>query len=154
MKGRKRKPTHLKLLQGIQIRHPYKLEPQPKGALFAPPGDMSSDAVAHWNYAIANSPRGLLRRLDLRTLSVYANACAAHAIAAARVFKQGITVKRRGMKMEHQNPALRIMNEQAGIMIRAAVELGFTPSSRSRITIKEGDLAEPDNVFDEFSRDA
>jgi phage terminase small subunit len=42
-----------------------------------------------------------------------------------------------------QSPYLAIANKQAQIMTKAAVEMGFTPASRSRITLPEqakGDL--------------
>lgn len=149
--GPKPTPTHLKLLRGNPGKRKLnKREPQPAGALFAAPSDLPAAAVPYWTYAIRCAPRSLLRRLDQRTLVVYAVAAAAHAQAAERVFREGITIKKRGMKMQHIHPAMRIMDQQAGIMLRACVEMGFTPSSRSRIEIKEGTLAEPDNAFDEF----
>jgi phage terminase small subunit len=37
------------------------------------------------------------------------------------------------------SPYLQIINKQSEIMIRAAAELGFTPSSRSRISVDPKD---------------
>lgn len=151
------KPTHLKKLAGNPGKRALnKHEPKPKGPLFEAPDDLPEAAVPFWNYAIRCAPRGLLKRLDQRTLAIYAVAAAAHSAAAEICFREGITIKKRNMKMAHVHPAMRIVDAQAGIMMRACVEMGFTPSSRSRIIVKEGildeDPIEPDNPFDEFAQ--
>lgn len=150
-------PTHLKKLRGNPGGRPLnKREPIPKGPLIQPPADLPEDAIEHWTYAIACAPRGLLRRLDLRTLAVYSIACAKHAEAARIVKRDGVVFKKRNMKMPHIHPAMRVLDSQASVILRTCAEMGFTPASRSRIMIKEGDLIdepdEPSNPFDEFAR--
>ena len=55
----------------------------------------------------------------------------------------GLLMKSPNMGVPMQSPYLAIANKQAQIMTKAAVEMGFTPASRSRITLPEqakGDL--------------
>lgn len=151
------KPTHLKKLEGNPGKRALnKHEPQPRGKLFEAPDDLPPAAVPYWNYAIRCAPRGLLKRLDQRTLAVYAVAAAAHASASEIALREGVVFKKRNMKMAHVHPAMRVVDSQASVMMRACVEMGFTPSSRSRIIVKQGILdddeaVEPDNPFDEFA---
>lgn len=150
------KPTLLKKLEGNPGKRALnKAEPQPRGKLFEAPPDLPADAVPYWNYAIRSAPRGLLKRLDQRTLFIYSVAAAKHAEAAELVAAEGVVFKKRNMKMAHVHPAMRVLDAQAGIMMRACAEMGFTPASRSRIVVKEGiledDPAEANNPFDEFA---
>jgi phage terminase small subunit len=50
--------------------------------------------------------------------------------------------------MPVQSPYLSIINKQAQIMVKAAAEMGFTPSSRSRISVDTGVAI--GNEFDGF----
>lgn len=137
MAGRKPKPTHMKRLQGNPGKRPLNArEPKPNGNLKAPPSHFSVEQIAVWNYAIENAPPGLLKNLDLSTLEVWTTACVLHREAMELVRKDGLVVTApSGYLMA--NPALSSLNTQAGIMLKSAGELGFTPSSRSRISISE-----------------
>lgn len=151
MKGRKPKPTHLKVLQGWQNSKINHSEPKPVGNLHKAPGDLPAGAVPYWNHAIASAPRGLLRRLDQRILVIYATAAWLHSEASNEFAKLGSLAVRDRNKAQKRQPLLMIVNQQAGIMMKAAAEMGFTPTSRSRIVVKEGELAEPENAFEEFA---
>lgn len=137
MAGRKPKPTHLKLLQGNPGKRPLnQREPKPNGNLKTAPSHFSAEQLEVWNYAIEHAPPGLLKKLDLSTLEVWATACVLHRQAVELVRKDGLTVAApSGYLMA--NPALSILNTQANTMIKSAGDLGFTPSSRSRISIAE-----------------
>jgi P27 family predicted phage terminase small subunit len=149
MKGRKPRPTHLRVLDGTRGRIPLdRNQPKPSGDLFEPPADLIPQAVPFWNEAIADAPRGLLKRLDKRALAVWATAAWVHADAAAKVARTATVVQSARTGEVYQHPALSIMNRQALIMLRAAAEMGFTPSSRTRIHIPEGN---EDNDFAEFA---
>lgn len=152
MKGRKPTPTHLKLLRGAQNSKINHAEPQARGDLMNAPGDLPPGAVPFWNYAIAAAPRSLLRRLDQRTLAIYAAAAWAHSDAMNKLAKSRTLLRqKKGSDAIHVSPYLNIMSTQAGIMLRAIAELGFSPVSRSRIVTREGELAEPSNQFEEFA---
>ncbi len=149
MRGRKPKPTHLRVLDGTRGTIPKdRKQPRPVGDLFEPPADLVPQAVPFWNEAIADAPPGLLKRLDKRTLAVWATAAWAHSDAANKVARTATIVQSQRSGEVYQHPALSIMNRQALIMLRAAAEMGFTPSSRTRIDV--GHAADDESVFDEF----
>lgn len=141
MRGRKPKPTHLKLIEGNPGRRPLpKSEPKPAGDLTAAPDYFDDDQRATWDHAIANAPLGLLKQLDRDTLAVWVVARVMHAKAVQLQRKLDatsalpmLTRTRDGNVV--QSPYLPIINKQAALMLKAAAELGFTPSSRSRVSL-------------------
>lgn len=153
MRGRKPKPTHLKEVAGNPGKRPLnKDEPQPEGELFEPPADLPDIGKVLWTQAIADAPPGLLRRLDSRILFAWCMAAALHSQAAHEVATLGALVKTKRNKELIQNPYLAVMNRQAQIMLRAAAEMGFTPSSRSRVsTAPRGAGSADDDDFSEFA---
>lgn len=58
-----------------------------------------------------------------------------HRQAVQAVVKFGLITKTPTKGDPMQNPYLPIVNKQAQIMLKAAAELGFTPSSRSRVEV-------------------
>lgn len=149
-RGRKPTPTHLKVVRGNPSKRPLnKSEPKPEGDLFKAPNDLPQPARRFWTSAIADAPAGLLKRLDGRVLFAWAVAAWQHSNAAREIHKDGPVLKgpQGGV---YQNPYLSIANRQAMIMLRAAAEMGFTPSSRTRISIGEGGGPPIDGDFDEF----
>lgn len=149
MKGPKPKPTHLKLLAGNPGKRPInKTEPKPVGDLFDCPEWMTEDQSLAWSYAISESPKGLLKRLDRSALTVWVVSEDMHRQATIAVGKFGMLTKSSQKGEAIQNPYLPIINRQAAIMMKAAAELGFTPSSRSRISVDSSDPV--DNKFSQF----
>ena len=149
MKGRKPRPTHLKLLEGNPGKRTInKGEPRPEGDLFEPPSDLPPGAVPFWNQAIADAPRGLLKRLDLRILFIWANAAWLHSDAATKISRSSVMVQSARTGEVYQHPMLSVMNRQATLMLKAAEQMGFSPSSRGRINLPtpRGE----NNPFDEF----
>jgi len=47
-----------------------------------------------------------------------------------------------------QNPLVGMMNKQAELMLKSAAQMGFTPASRSRVSMPEKG---PESGFDEFA---
>lgn len=142
MKGPKPTPSHLAVLKGgrgAEAARERLQEPQPEGDLFAPPGWLSPDQQEGWRYAIAHAPRGLLRNLDASLLAVWVVAEDLHRTAAQAVKQYGLLVKSPKQGAPMQSPYMAIINRQAEIMMRAASELGFTPTSRTRITLGAGE---------------
>jgi len=138
MKGRKPKPSYLRVLDGNAGKRPINAEePQPVGELeaHAPPLWLSDAQKDGWRYAMRHAPLGMLKRLDQSILTVWVVAEERHQDAAQRVSKMGSLLKGKS-GTPYQNPYLAIMNKQAQIMMKSAAELGFTPSSRSRVKVE------------------
>ena len=95
---------------------------------------MSPTQRAGWEYAIAHAPKGLLKNLDRSALVVFVVAEDLHHQATVAVAKFGLITKSPTKGEPIQNPYLPIINRQAQIMLKAGAELGFTPSSRSRVS--------------------
>lgn len=156
MRGRKPKATVLHLLTGTQrARSARPDEPQPVGDLVAPPEYFSDAQRTEWVYALEHAPRGLLRRLDR---NIFAQWCIVsvelveHEIAIrteGRVIELGgaqrITVDKDGNKttsvrspIKRNNPRVGQMRDARLMMVKLTSELGFSPTSRSRITLAGG----------------
>ncbi len=50
--------------------------------------------------------------------------------------RTGMLIKAPNTGVPIQSPYLAIVNKQAQIMMKAAAEMGFTPASRSRMSVK------------------
>ena len=107
----------------------------------------------YWNDAIAAAPNGLLGTMDRELLVVWVCASVMHrrAMVAQTQIDEGkaapmLTKTPGGMAI--QSPYVGIINKQAAVMLKAASEMGFTPSSRSRISV--GSSSGSDNPFDVF----
>jgi P27 family predicted phage terminase small subunit len=111
-------------------------EPQPQGDLKEAPAWMSPSQREGWNFAIEHAPPGLLKQLDRSVLTAWVIAEDTHRQAAQRVAATGLLVKTPNTGEPIQSPYLAIQNKQALIMMKAAAEMGFTPSSRSQISVQ------------------
>ena len=139
MRGRKPVPTHLKRLHGNPGKRPLNdSEPVPDGELHAAPTWMSDTQREGWAYAITNAPHGLLKQLDRSVLAIWVVAEDIHRHAAEKVTEYGLLTKSPNAGLPLQSPYLAILNKQAQIMLKAAAELGFSPSSRSRVQLSPG----------------
>jgi P27 family predicted phage terminase small subunit len=144
MRGRKPVPSHLKRLHGNPGKRPINAhEPVPEGDLHAAPTWLSDSQREGWAYAITHSPHGLLKQLDRAVLAIWVVAEDLHREAAEKIGQYGLLTKSPNAGMPLQSPYLAILNKQAQIMIKAAAELGFTPSSRSRVQIATGTSSDP-----------
>jgi len=148
MRGRKPVPTHLKRLHGNPGKRPInEHEPVPEGDLHAAPTWLSDSQREGWAYAVTKSPHGLLKHLDRSVLAIWVVAEDLHREAAEKISQYGLLTKSPNAGLPLQSPYLAILNKQAQIMLKAAAELGFTPSSRSRVQIVP-DVS--DNPFAKF----
>ena len=147
-RGRKPKPTHLKLIEGNPGKRKLnRNEPKPQGDLCDAPDWLTEEQKAGWSYAISNAPAGLMKRLDRAALTAFVVAEDMHRQASVAVGKFGLITKSPSKGEPMQNPYLPIINRQAQIMLKAAAELGFTPSSRSRVEIVGGETEDPADRF-------
>lgn len=135
-RGRTPKPTALKLIAGNPGKRKLNpREPKPEGVLIEPPAYLSDGAKEAWRAAVHAAPPGLLRTLDGSILEVWACAADLYNKAQTGLVKTGLLVKAPNTGVPMQSPYLAIANKQAQIMMKAAAEMGFTPASRSRVTL-------------------
>lgn len=149
MRGRRPKPTRLKLLTGNPGRRPLNQdEPRPEAVIPECPPELGPVAQKEWHRLAGElSALRILTNLDRAALAAYCGAYALWAEATENIQKFGTMVKSpSGYPI--QSPYVAIANRQAEIMMRIASEFGFTPASRSRIA------APRDEIPDLFSRRA
>ncbi len=153
MRGRKPIPTLLKLVSGTQRKHRLNPdEPIPAGDLLAPPEQFTDAQKAEWAYALDNAPLGLLRRLDRVLFAQWCIASVDLNIAEAALQLEGAVVKKGGDQRITvnpdgsqtktvrsvtmvKNPWVVIRRDAFDRLMKATAELGFSPTSRSRITL-------------------
>jgi P27 family predicted phage terminase small subunit len=140
MRGRRPKPTRLKVLTGNPGRRPLNAdEPRPEPEVPECPAELGPVARREWD-RMANelAPLRILTSLDRAALAAYCGAYAMWAEATEAIQKFGTMVKSpSGYPV--QSPYVSIANRQAEIMMRIASEFGFTPASRSRISAPASD---------------
>ncbi len=135
MRGRRPKPTRMKVLTGNPGKRPLnKYEPRPNPAVPDCPPELGPAAQREWVRLVGElSSLNMVTKLDRAALATYCGAYALWAEATEAIQKFGAMVKSpTGYPM--QSPYISIANRQAEIMMRIASEFGFTPASRSRIT--------------------
>lgn len=135
MRGRRPKPTRVKILTGNPGKHRLNMhEPQPEPAVPDCPTELGLVARREWERMTTElSKLRIITALDRAALAAYCNAYALWAEAAEAIQKYGTMVKSpSGYPI--QSPYVSIANRQAEIMMRIASEFGFTPASRSRIS--------------------
>ena len=136
MAGRKRLPTEIKRIKGtLQLSRTHPSEPKPAGTLAEPPAYMNDGAQAAWRYAIECAPPNLLTRLDRSVLEIWACAADLYRQAQQGLQTTGLLVPAPVSGVPMVSPYLSIANKQAQVMTRAAIEMGFTPSSRSKVGV-------------------
>lgn len=148
MRGRRPKPTRLKVLTGNPGKRPLNMaEPQPDAAIPECPPQLGPVAQQEWNRLAGELTKlRLLTNLDRAALAAYCNAYALWLEAIEGIQKHGAMVKSpSGYPI--QSPYISISNRQAEIMMRIASEFGFTPASRSRIATPATTPDEP-TLFD------
>jgi P27 family predicted phage terminase small subunit len=142
-KGRRPKPTYLRLVTGNPGRRPINgNEPKPESTVPEPPPELLDDARKEWDrLAVPLSKLGLLTELDRGVLAALCQAygrwvVAERGIAALALRQptlQGLLIKTTNGNMI-QNPLVGIANKAFADYVRYAGEFGMTPSARSRIS--------------------
>jgi P27 family predicted phage terminase small subunit len=134
MRGRRPKPTRLKVLTGNPGKRPLNAtEPKPEAAVPSCPSELSEIARREWDRLVGElAALRMITNLDRAALAAYCGAYAMWAEATEAIQKYGTMIKSpSGYPV--QSPYVAIANRQAEIMMRIASEFGFTPASRSRI---------------------
>lgn len=137
MRGRKPKPTSLKLLQGNPGKRPINgREPQPPSSLPTCPSHLSPTAKAEWKrLAKVLNEIGVLTQVDRTVMAAY---CQAYGrwVEAEKKLQETPAILKTPAGYIQQSPWLSISNKQMELMAKFMAELGLTPASRSRLAIK------------------
>jgi phage terminase small subunit len=105
-----------------------------------PPGHLTEDQKEAWRYAIDHAPLGLLRSLGLALLDVWVVHLDLHRKAAAELFApKSKLVNERDGAAPMPNRHIGVMRNAAMVLSRLACEVGFPPSSRSRVVTPAGE---------------
>ncbi len=157
MRGRKPKPSGLKLVTGTdRADRANPDEPQPQPACPEPPDHLKDAARAEWTRVSHQlNALGILSEIDRAALAAYCLAygrwvqaeTALERMADRDAVTQGLMIKTQGGNAI-QNPLVGTANKAMADMMRYAAEFGMTPSARTRIWAEgrngsnSGELAE------------
>lgn len=144
MRGRKPKPTHLKLLEGNPGRRALNAgEPRPEVKIPTCPQHLCPSAKAEWKrLAQQLFTLGILTTLDRATLAAY---CQSYGrwVEAEQKLKETPALLKMPSGYVQQNPWLTIANKQLELMHRYMSELGLSPAARSRVSIQVSNRPKP-----------
>lgn len=154
MRGRRPKPTKLKVLAGNPGKRPLpEGEPQFSGIPQCPEW-LTDEAKAIWADVVPELVTlGIVGRLDRMCLAIYCQTYARYMQAEAEIDKHGITIIERGrdgvILSYKKNPAVTVSIEAQKLIRSFAAEYGLTAASRTKI---HGIALGRENEFDEFDR--
>lgn len=133
--GRKPTPLELRVVKGKgkKVDEELVAEFAALPELSDPPAWFTESQASEWRYVIENAAKGQLRRIDRAVLTSYCVAVDLHREASERVASEGLVVASSIKGEPVQNAYLPIINRQADLLIKAASEMGLTPTSRSRV---------------------
>lgn len=135
--ARPRKPTAVKKLQGtLQPCRTNPDEPVPQFPLkkIKAPDYLDKRAQDLWTFAIAQAPEELLTSLDFAVFSCWADTMSKIIECQNIIDVEGAFIlTEAGTSKPH--PALKMQNELKVILRGYLTELGFTPASRSKVSV-------------------
>ena len=138
MRGRKPKPTSVKIFEGNPGKRRLNLnEPPPVASAPAPPKHLAKDEKSVWRMLTKElMAGGVLTRLDLASLEATAVSLATFRRLRAKVEKTGevlIKTNQDGQKTAKNNPFFAAFGQAMLWWHRWASEFGMTPASRARL---------------------
>ena len=138
MRGRKPKPTQLKLVGGNAGKRPINTrEPKPRRVIPSPPAHLSPDALVAWGKAsIILDRMGVLTEADVIGLERICETYVEVVELGADIAKKGRTQRvktKAGGYMERQRPQVAMLSDADKRLRAWIVEFGQTPSARSRV---------------------
>ena len=140
MRGRKPIPSKVIDIRGgskLTHRPPRSGEPKPPAGIPKYPPHLDKAAKQEWRRMAKDlEPLGILTNLDKAVFALYCEAFSTWAMATEKIQKEGMLYKApSGFPMI--NPYFYIANKSKEQMLKALIELGMTPSSRSRVRVSE-----------------
>ncbi|HWE03160.1 MAG TPA: phage terminase small subunit P27 family [Tepidisphaeraceae bacterium] len=147
--GRKPLPTEVRRLQGNPQHRPLnENEPTPAKGYPACPTHISGEARNEWDRITDElDGMGLLTTADRTVIALYCQSWQRWIKAETKVMEMGEIVGAPKTKTPMQNPWLSIANKAHEQCHKMLVELGLTPSARSKIKIDKSDHAADDDDF-------
>jgi P27 family predicted phage terminase small subunit len=149
MRGRKPQPTALKLARNNPGRRPLNENEPVHGAMDTGCPDTLTDPVARaeWERVAGQlSETNQVTTVDRTTLIGY---CLKYGqwVALEQEASRHPFIVRSPSGYPMPNPALGMANKVFGLMLKAAAELGITPSSRSRVSVQPVERADEFTAF-------
>lgn len=142
VRGRKPKPTHLKVIEGNPGKRPLsRNEPQPLPGVVKP-SDLDPVASDWWDFYVPELDRmGLATIVDSATLEILSRTYSDWKRADTSFIEQELLVERwHGTRMAFvTNPLYRVVRDLGAAYVKLAEQYGLTASARARF-----DLPEPD----------
>lgn len=137
MRGRKPKPTVLKLIEGNPGKRRINgREPRPPAFVPTCPAHLSPTAKTEWKrMARMLNETGLLTQIDRTVLATYCQAYGRWVEAERRLAETPALLKTPAGYVQ-VSPWITIANKQVELMTRLMAELGLSPSSRSRLAVQ------------------
>ena len=150
MRGRKPKPTTIRLLEGNPGKRAVNSrEPTPPSGIPRCPKYLDKEARREWiRTSKVLHQMGLLSLADRTALAAYCVAYSRWLDSETQVKKFGAIVKSPEKGFPMKSPYLTIADQAMESMRKFMVEFGLTPSSRSRIKVPDGGQAKDE--FDAF----
>ena len=136
MRGRKPKPTALKVIGGNPGKRPIRgTEPTPPASLPTCPAHLSAPAKAEWKRLAKSLHKiGILTQVDRAALAAYCQAYGRWVEAERRLAETPVLLKTPAGYVQ-ASPWLTIANKQLELMAKFMGELGLTPSARTRLAV-------------------
>ena len=133
IRGRKPKPTPLKILAGDRADRINRSEPRPGRSLPDCPDHLDADGREAWDRIVPGlDALGVLTTQDTEALALYCAAYGRWRKANEEVRKGGVTTfsEQGALKI---NPAVTVAQQAERLMAAILMEFGLTPASRSRV---------------------
>jgi P27 family predicted phage terminase small subunit len=140
MRGRKPTPNAVKEVMDNPGKRPInKDEPVPPPGIPDCPEHLSADGKAEWARVVPQlEAMGLLSGVDRSALAAYCEAYASWVDAVRNLQRFGKVLKAPKSGHPMPNPYVSIANQSLEHMRKFMTEFGMTPSSRSRLSVKNG----------------
>ena len=114
-----------------------------------PPVGLNKDARAAWQLAVECAPEGVLTALDAGVLERWARNYALYRKLAKLVDKGGVVFMVDGEPTEKLSPTFNALIKVQQILAKCETELGCTPGSRARVSVRKKD-DDQGNEFGDF----
>lgn len=147
MRGRKPKPTPLKILEGNPGKRPLNdREPQFRKGTPTPPAHLDAEAKAEWKRIVPHLAEvGMLALVDRAALAAYCANYSRWAQLEKDVHLEGESLVDAESGRSYTNPKLTALNKAQALMKAFMGDFGLTPSSRARI-VAGGNADGPETV--------
>jgi P27 family predicted phage terminase small subunit len=154
VRGRKPTPTDIRLARGARTKRRINAT-EPRHAAIDigedAPADLTDDvAIGEWRRVIDTLSRGHITTVDRPTLIAYCRKYAQWRRFEDAAAADPPTIRAPSGYMM-PNPLIGMANKALGMMLKAAAELGVTPSSRSRVHAAAYQEPKPGTNVDDFT---